>query len=47
MTAYERERLEGVLTRYYHRGTTMGLAVSGMAYLLAVKLGRSDNEALW
>ncbi len=44
---FEREALEELLARYYERGTTMGLSVSGMMYMLAVKLGRSDNESLW
>ncbi|KDN36459.1 CDC45-domain-containing protein, partial [Tilletiaria anomala UBC 951] len=35
LSSHERARLQGVLQRYYHKGTNMGLAVSGMAYLLA------------
>ncbi|CEH13426.1 dna replication initiation factor [Ceraceosorus bombacis] len=36
-----------VLSRYYARGTGHGLPVSLIMWMLAERLGRSDNEGLW
>lgn len=36
-----------VLSRYYSRGTHFGMSIASMMFLLAEKLGRSDNAILW
>ncbi|UZJ54734.1 hypothetical protein CBS101457_004054 [Exobasidium rhododendri] len=36
-----------VLTRYYNRGATYGMSISGVMLMLAEKLGRAGNENLW
>ncbi|KAK0547551.1 DNA replication initiation factor cdc45 [Tilletia horrida] len=43
----EKERYRLALSKYYTKGTGYGMSVAGMMYLLATKLGRSDNEGLW
>ncbi|SPO41705.1 related to Protein TSD2 [Pseudozyma flocculosa] len=47
LTAIERQRLRNVLSRYYNRGTNVGMSVAGMMYLLADKLGRGGRDGLW
>ena len=47
LSAHDRNRMQNVVNKYYHRGTTMGMSVTGLVYLLSCKLGRQDNEALW
>ncbi|KAK0522787.1 DNA replication initiation factor cdc45 [Tilletia horrida] len=43
----DKERYRTALSKYYMKGTTFGMSVAGMMYLLASRLGRSDNESLW
>ncbi|PWN48542.1 CDC45-like protein [Violaceomyces palustris] len=47
LSPQERQRFRAVLSRYYQRGTMVGMSVAGMIYLLAEKLGRGGRERLW
>lgn len=38
---------QAVLNRYYNRGTYTSMSVASIMFMLAEKLGRSDNETLW
>lgn len=47
MPREERYAKRAVLSRYYSRGTSVGMSVAGQMYLLASSLGRMDNDSLW
>lgn len=36
-----------ILSRYYNRGTGLGMSVAGIMFVLAEVLGRAENEGLW
>lgn len=43
----QRNIYRAILTRYYNRGTCVGMSVAGMIFVLAESLGRAENEGLW
>lgn len=43
----QKDVYRAILTRYYHRGTGLGMSVAGMIFTLAEALGRAENEGLW
>ncbi|WFD29112.1 DNA replication initiation factor cdc45 [Malassezia sp. CBS 17886] len=42
-----RELYRMVLSKYYSRGSSLGMSTAQMVYMLAVSLGRSDRDSLW
>lgn len=43
----QRDVYRAILSRYYNRGTGLGMSVAGMIFILAEALGRAENEGLW